>query len=531
MWTEFFDSELWSRTVLQLSNNEPAIKHGILALSIMHEWYEGTLSMSAVHSHGFAFVQYMQAVKHSNQLLTAYQEGKASLEMVLIACIIFTSYENLAGNFRAAGMHLRNGLRILDQNKHTMGTWTSLTRGAIANSLYRFDLEAMTFSDNASLYDYVLDQPPVCPHVHDTYTTNSTARDDIVGILRCMMWLAGVLDRCPGAAESTVWLRVHREISRAMKQWETAFDEYRKRTSLQGQPDLKVYAGDTLLKMIAILLHIIVGSAAAIGTEMAWDPFIDSFKAIVDLAETVPILPQAHPTRSTRSRKSPSSNISPAGPRLLAPNPATTSSTPSSNSSTAVFSLASSQTIREPSTWNENNVPPNSLHVPSHFSPSFELSPIVPLFVVGCRCRDPIIRRRAIALLLSYRRREGVWDSLGAGMVAAQCMKREENLDPGQPLDLNNVARLLELSTAIKSCSDVPESARVKDIHVSVKTVGGRIDLVYSMTTGENTEEQQVFYESRGDGVVRDESHPSLDLLKRQFLRSRTFSRTESQSP
>jgi hypothetical protein len=500
--------------VLQLSHNQPAVKHGILALSIMHEWYEGTLSMSAVNSHNFAFVQYMQAIKHSNQLLTAYQEGKASLEIVLIACLIFTSYENLAGNFRAASMHLRNGLRILDQNKHSIDTRTDAIRGAIANSLYRFDLEAMTFSDNASPYDYMLDQAPVCPQIQDNYTSNNTARDDLVGLLRCMMWLSGVGNRYPKASQHPEWLRIHREMSSALKQWETVFASYQSRTYLQSQADPKVYAGNTLLKMCAIVVRIVRGSGAGAVTEMAWDPFLDSFKTIVDLAETIPLL-RPPPSRSAASSQAPSPSST--GPRLLAPNPATVPTTPPTNSSTVVFSLKSSPPLREPSNWNVHDVPRSQQQVASHFSPSFELSPIVPLFIVACRCRDPFIRRRAIALLLSYRRREGVWDSLGAGMVAAQCMKREEKLDPDQVLDLDNVAKFLERSPTVNQCSDVPESARVRDILVAVKAVDGRIDLVYSMTTGEDSEEQQVFYESRGDGVVRGENHPGLQLLNHFF--------------
>jgi hypothetical protein len=102
---------------MQLSHTEPAIKHGILALSTMHERFENTIPIFSAKSNDFAFVQYMQAVKHSNDLLTAHAEGKADIEKVLIACIIFTCYENLAGNYRAANMHLRNGLRILSQHK------------------------------------------------------------------------------------------------------------------------------------------------------------------------------------------------------------------------------------------------------------------------------------------------------------------------------------------------------------------------------------------------------------------------------
>jgi hypothetical protein len=514
MWTEFFDSELWSRTVLQISHHEPAIKHGILALSVMHEWYEGTQSMSAINSQSFAFVQYMQAIKHSNQLLTAHQEGKASLEVVLIACLIFTSYENLAGNFRAAAMHLRNGLRILDQNKHSICVRTDAIRGAIANSLYRFDLEAMTFSDNASRYDYVLDQGPACPQIPNNYTNNNTARDDLVGLLRCMMWLSGVGDQYPRASEHPEWLRVHREMTSALKQWDTAFASYQEKTYLQSQTDPKIYAGNTLLKMSAIILRVVMGSGSGAVTEMAWDPFLDSFRAIVDLAETIPLLrpPPQHSAAAPQA-----SSSSSGGPRLIAPNPVTAPSNLPSSSSTVVFSLKSNPTIPKPATWNVHDVPRNPQQVASHFSPSFELSPIVPLFIVACRCRDPVIRRRAIALLLSYRRREGVWDSLGAGMVAAQCMKREEKLDPDQTLDLDNVAKFLERSTSVNQCSDVPESARVKDIMVAVKVVDGRIDLVYSMTTGENSKEQQVFYENRGDGIVRGERHPGLQLLNYFF--------------
>jgi hypothetical protein len=35
---------------------------------------------------------------------------------------------------------------------------------------------------------------------------------------------------------------------------------------------------------------------------------------------------------------------------------------------------------------------------------------IVPLYVVARKCRDPVIRRQAIALLLGKKRRESVWD-------------------------------------------------------------------------------------------------------------------------
>jgi hypothetical protein len=89
-------------------------------------------------------------------------------------------------------------------------------------------------------------------------------------------------------------------------------------------------------------------------------------------------------------------------------------------------------------------------------------------------------------------------------MVAAQCLKKEEQLDMNQPLNFDNVSQFLERRSTVRSCADVPESARVREISVAMKIVQGRIDLVYSMTTGEECVGEQVLYEARGDGVVQD---------------------------
>jgi hypothetical protein len=188
-WTEFFDSEIWGHTVLQLSFEEPAIKHGILALSTMHE----NLEMSTPGTTSdIALVQYAQAVRHSNKLLSAHNESKASIEKILIACTIFTCFENLAGNYKAANMHMRNGLRILDQHRKEKGTRGTESQEAIGNVLLRFDLQAITFSGDTSPYHFGLGDAPGVPSIpEDGYTGNETARDDLVALSRCMLWAAG----------------------------------------------------------------------------------------------------------------------------------------------------------------------------------------------------------------------------------------------------------------------------------------------------------------------------------------------------
>ncbi|KAJ4305148.1 hypothetical protein N0V90_000679 [Kalmusia sp. IMI 367209] len=260
-WTEFFDSDLWSQKIMQLSHVEPAIKHGILALSTMHERFESTTPIFTSKSNDFAFVQYMQAVKHSNELLRAHSQGRVDVEKVLIACIIFTCYENLAGNYRAANMHLRNGLLILNQHKRGVAPEVqTASQESIGNVLYRFDLQAMTFSDNTSPYDYGFDNPPDCPQIPDVYTKNSTARNDLVGLMRCMMWVSGIANINPNATDNPIWLRLYTQVVTSFDPWERAFDLYQKSMAPYEQGDPKVYAGNTLLKMSFIMTRIIIGA-------------------------------------------------------------------------------------------------------------------------------------------------------------------------------------------------------------------------------------------------------------------------------
>lgn len=74
----------------------------------------------------------------------------------------------------------------------------------------------------------------------------------------------------------------------------------------------------------------------------------------------------------------------------------------------------------------------------------FEMGIIIPLFETAFRCRNPTQRRRAITMLRSAQRREGVWDGIGAAAVIESIVDIEE-----------------EGLTEIESASDVPEDQRV----------------------------------------------------------------------
>jgi hypothetical protein len=80
----------------------------------------------------------------------------------------------------------------------------------------------------------------------------------------------------------------------------------------------------------------------------------------------------------------------------------------------------------------------------------FTLDPGVvgPLYDVACRCRDPHVRRQAIALLNRFPRQEGMFDGVLAARAAERMVEIEE-------YGLG----------VVETCEDVPDWARMSDTH------------------------------------------------------------------
>ena len=81
---------------------------------------------------------------------------------------------------------------------------------------------------------------------------------------------------------------------------------------------------------------------------------------------------------------------------------------------------------------------------------SLDMHTVAPLYAVAHRCRHPIVRRKAVSLLYAAPRQEGVWDSVLTARVAERLIGIEES-------GLGNVT----------CCEDVPDWARVSDVHVN----------------------------------------------------------------
>jgi hypothetical protein len=62
----------------------------------------------------------------------------------------------------------------------------------------------------------------------------------------------------------------------------------------------------------------------------------------------------------------------------------------------------------------------------------FDTGVVIHLWSVGHKCRDPILRRKVVSLLLDYPRREGLWNSVFAGKIIECVMAfEEEHMEAG----------------------------------------------------------------------------------------------------
>ncbi|KAL9624388.1 MAG: hypothetical protein Q9160_001350 [Pyrenula sp. 1 TL-2023] len=94
---------------------------------------------------------------------------------------------------------------------------------------------------------------------------------------------------------------------------------------------------------------------------------------------------------------------------------------------------------------------------PLKFSISTGVVP--PLYMAATRCRDPLIRRRAVSLLRQCNNRDGLWASNVVAPVAERIVQLEEDAALNQMIDDGDIG-------VISKASQIPERCRIRLLHV-----------------------------------------------------------------
>ncbi|KAI0545121.1 hypothetical protein F4679DRAFT_488800 [Xylaria curta] len=117
----FFGSDFWERLILQAAHHEPAIRHAIIAIGSRHELaVQQTANIDTVGV--FALGQYNLAIKHL--LDPSITNGKRSVDVYFVSSILFACFENMQGNNTLAINHIQSGVKLLRETAYDPHTGT-----------------------------------------------------------------------------------------------------------------------------------------------------------------------------------------------------------------------------------------------------------------------------------------------------------------------------------------------------------------------------------------------------------------------
>jgi len=432
----FFDSEFWTRSVLQESHSEASIRHAVVALGALYKTLEKASesppgspdtnsSNSATSHYNFALQQYGKA-------LTRLRESLENLETrsqrtILISIVLFTCFQSFTGDHKAAIAQIQPGLGLLEERRQESRQPLVRRKDDVEDELVqmftRLAIQAKSYDMAFHFpHPYVIRlspqrQDPSSPtspsspsdaastasldaHIPITFTTSQEARQALDSICERIIRFNELLSSYHPGPNNILPKSVQSSghgFKMQLGQWSAAFKpllEARRRPGVTNTER----AGLDVLKMIHLMTTILFFMGFST-TEMDFDNFLEQCKEIVELAKEVVVDEELFLAQERCG------NLTSCRHRA------------NGNSTHHQFpGLASHQ----PGAYHEDGY--------LHIKPSFalDLGIVPPLFVVATKCRDRKLRREAIRLLLSSPRREGMWDSILSGRVAQWIMEIEE---------------------------------------------------------------------------------------------------------
>jgi hypothetical protein len=390
----YFDSEFWSRLVLQASHTEPTIRHAVIALGSLHETTQNkdsaVLKSGKAHNK-FALQQCNKAITSLNQQLSL--KGQQSIEVLLMSCVLFVCFETLQGNYESALTHMESGVRMYRnwqaENKKPEPRVYGLPQSVdkeIAQIFSRLNLQVLMFPDThligKDFYDTnfstLIESPP------NSFSCLNDAKDRLDN---CMSYIFQTLIAAYFARQDLVnetqkrspEFQTYRNL---LFQWSVLFGNFMKHTGTSLGPADQQRARVLEIQYKAATILFDTGMSPQ---ETAFDAFNSEFESIVTL----------------------------------------TSSLVNDNTGLGVAGK------------------------PGHFT--FDMALVAPLYLTATRCRDPLIRRRALAILSATSRQECIWNSDMLAKIAERLISIEED-GIGQ----------------VTSSEDVPATSRLSVLNATI---------------------------------------------------------------
>jgi len=445
----FFDSEFWTRSVLQECHSEASIRHAVVALGALYKTLEKASESppgspdnnpfdTAANHYNFALQQYGKSL---TRLLESLQNNaRRSQRTVLISIILFTCFQSFIGDHKAAISQIQHGLSLLEERGQELRQplirrKDDIVEDEIVQMFTRLAIQAKS-------YDMAFHFPPphvirLLPHTKAStlptslpllldaestasihipiiFSTSQEARQVLDSLCEQIMLFNELLSSYQprphniipkddqSLANSLSKMHLKRQLIQ-LGQWDNAFQPLLHARHRPGVSNTE-RAGVNVLKMIHVMTTILVYTASS-ATEMVFDRFIEHYREMVELAKEVVVDEELFLAREECGDLN--------------------SCRHGANTNEMHNQYSPELSPRQPGAYQEASF----CHIKASFT--LDLGIVAPLFVVATKCRDRKLRREATRWLLSSPRREGMWDSILCGRVAQWIIEiEEEGLSP-----------------------------------------------------------------------------------------------------
>ncbi|GKU06843.1 c6 transcription [Fusarium langsethiae] len=396
---EYYPSESWRETLMLFSQTIPSVRHAAVALSLIHRSFHDGCSTQSEYR---ALFHYNKAI----QLFLALNSGDDVEAMVttLLVCYLFTSFDNLSGNYRRAMIHLQGGVKLSRSIPSLMLDGTSVSSVnvflmEVVKQLRRLDMQAGAYLVGWSPVDIQVtfgEEPLFLNEAFESVDHATNCHQVLLARAMGIHWMAqeaSFVDGVPSVYSKQL-------VIEELESWSRRFQDMLS-TNNHYSTDIESNRLITLLKLQNIVLWILVSSLGP-DREMEYDKFLPVFQRCVAMVDEVAIGHQHHEGSSK--------------PR---------------------------------------------------FTQDVAILPI--LYIIGAKCRDPMVRRDVLRILRRQPLREAVWDSAFAARAVERIFEIEEEKVGGG---------------SIKTMEEIDVSQRVECVsweQVINNQYGARLELEYTL--------------------------------------------------
>ena len=354
--SEFSSPYFWRILIPQASWTQPAIKHGLVALTML----QGSLKTIK----GGSLSADERSMWHYNQTIKLLSRDNPTVEVALLTCFLFFTYENTQGNFKMSRRHIKGGIKIIKE-------WQPQRVQALNDDIMKQDiiprfregleflracLPSQTPLPAGSVTARLPQSTIMVHHDRDIPDPPSSAHGDLGGIFPSIEAAYAAFYECVRRVLCPSTIRGG-TLTPLLVRWKRTFDS----------SDGLRACDQSLLRFIGVHYHTcrIIGAVILHGLEdgledpeISFDAYLEDFRFIVD---------EMH------------------------------------------FLVART----------------NDRALAVHYQ---KIGFIPPLFLTALKCRNSLLRWRAVGLLEQLQSREGCWTSQCAAKIARECINWEEEI-------------------------------------------------------------------------------------------------------